>query len=154
MVTSQPHPRSLTTRSDKERIVELLTGMLMNKAYTFGTYVEMINEHIPVIPIYNDSVQPKQLRINRHKTPAIPIQTEEWGKRHLELWIALSSKSKVCNKGLLEVPQGWKSSSKYPHLYLMKYWPELDQIWPVVACHTSETVRKVLNGYTKRVTSI
>ena len=52
----------------------ILTGMLMNKMYTLGTHVEIINDHAPLIPIYNGSAKPKQLRVNSHKTKLLPFQ--------------------------------------------------------------------------------
>ena len=46
----------------------ILTGMLMNKMYTLGTHVEIINDHEPLVPIYNGHSKSKQLRVASHRT--------------------------------------------------------------------------------------
>ena len=52
----------------------ILTGMYMNKMYTLGTHVEVVNDHAPLIPIYNSSAKPRQLRVNNHKNKLLPFQ--------------------------------------------------------------------------------
>ena len=52
----------------------ILTGMYMNKMYTMGTHIEVVTDHKPLVPIYNDKLKPKQLRVNNHKTKLLPFQ--------------------------------------------------------------------------------
>ena len=51
----------------------ILTGMMMNKMYTLGTDVEIVTDHKPLIPIYNATSRPKNLRIDRHRTKLLPF---------------------------------------------------------------------------------
>ena len=47
----------------------ILTGMYMNRTYTLRTHVEVVADHKPLIPVYNDPRKPKQLCIDRHLSP-------------------------------------------------------------------------------------
>ena len=71
----------------------ILTGMHMNKMYTLGTYVQVVTDHQPLIPIYNSPNKPKQLRVDRHRTKLLPFQYDvvyepgketpcDYGSRH------------------------------------------------------------------------
>ena len=51
----------------------ICTGMYMCKMYTLGTHVEVVTDHAPLIPIYNASSKPKQLRVDRHRTKLLPF---------------------------------------------------------------------------------
>ena len=72
----------------------ILTGMYMNQMYTLGTHVEVVIDHKPLIPVYNDPRKPKQLLADRHHTKLLPFchsvtyepgnQTPcDYGSRHL-----------------------------------------------------------------------
>ena len=50
----------------------ILTGMCMNKMYTLGKQVEVITDHEPLIHIYTSPAQPKQHRVDRHRTKLLP----------------------------------------------------------------------------------
>ena len=52
----------------------VLTGMYMNKMFTLGTFIEVVTDHAPLVPIYNNQRKPKQLRIDRHRTKLLPFQ--------------------------------------------------------------------------------
>ena len=52
----------------------ILTGAYMNRMYTLGTHIEVVTDHQPLIPIYNSTSKPKQLRIDRHRTKLLPFQ--------------------------------------------------------------------------------
>ena len=68
----------------------ILTGMYMNWMYTLGTHVEVVTDHKPLIPMYNDPRKPKQLCVDRHRTKLLPLRYsityEPWnqipGSRH------------------------------------------------------------------------
>ena len=73
----------------------ICTGMYMNKMYTLGTHVEVVTDHQPLIPIYNASTKPKQLRVDRHRTKLLPFSYNvvyeegsktpcDYGSRHPE----------------------------------------------------------------------
>ena len=51
----------------------ILTGMMMNKMYTLGTFVEIVTDHKPLIPLYNSATRPKNLRVDRHRTKLLPF---------------------------------------------------------------------------------
>ena len=51
----------------------ILIGMYMNRMYTLGTHVEVVTDHKPLIPMYNDPKKPKQLHIDRHHTKLLPF---------------------------------------------------------------------------------
>ena len=42
----------------------ILTGMMMNKMYTLETFVEIVADHKPLIPLYNSAIIPKNLRVD------------------------------------------------------------------------------------------
>ena len=46
----------------------ILTGMCMNRMYTLGTHVEVVTDHEPLIALYDAASNPKQLRVDRHRT--------------------------------------------------------------------------------------
>ena len=50
----------------------LLTGMCMNKLYTLGTKVEVVTDHKPLVPAYNNPKKGKQIRVDRHRTKLLP----------------------------------------------------------------------------------
>ena len=52
----------------------VLTGMYMNKMFTLRTFIEVVTDHAPLVPIYNNQRKPKQLRIDRHRTKLLPFQ--------------------------------------------------------------------------------
>ena len=52
----------------------ILTGMYMNKMYTLGTHVEVVTDHKPLVAIYQPTANPKQLRVDRHRTKLLPFQ--------------------------------------------------------------------------------
>jgi len=45
----------------------IATGMHMNKMYTLGTHIEIVTDHAPLVPIYNNVSKPKQLCVNKNK---------------------------------------------------------------------------------------
>ena len=51
----------------------ILTGMFMQRMYTLGTYVEVVNDHKPLVSIYGSKCKPKQLRVDRHRTKLLPF---------------------------------------------------------------------------------
>ena len=51
----------------------ILTGMFMNKMYTLGTHVEVVTDHEPLLSAYNSHTNPKQLRVDRHRTKLLPF---------------------------------------------------------------------------------
>ena len=51
----------------------ILTGIYMNRMYTLGTHVEVVTDHKPLIPVYNDPRTPKQLRVDKHRTKLLPF---------------------------------------------------------------------------------
>ena len=52
----------------------ILTGMYMNKMYTFGNHVQVVTDHQPLIPIYNSPNTPNQLHIDQHRTKLLSFQ--------------------------------------------------------------------------------
>ena len=52
----------------------ILTGMTMNKMYTLGTHVEVVTDHKPLIPLYNNPTRPRNLRVDRHRTKLLPYR--------------------------------------------------------------------------------
>lgn len=42
----------------------ILTGMHMNKMYTLGTHVEAVTDHQPLLPYYNSTSKPENLRVD------------------------------------------------------------------------------------------
>ena len=42
--------------------------MTMNEMYTLGTHVEVVTDHTPMIPLYNNSTRLRNLRVDRHWT--------------------------------------------------------------------------------------
>ena len=72
--TSQPWTPKEAGYSQIERESNgVMTGMYMNKMYTMGAEVEVVTDHKPLIPIYNEQAKPKQLRVNNHKTKLLPF---------------------------------------------------------------------------------
>ena len=76
-----------STEADYDQIEResngILIAMYMNKMYTLDTHVEIVNDHEPLIPIYNGSTKLRQLRVNSHKTKLLPFRyhlTYEPGK--------------------------------------------------------------------------
>ena len=51
----------------------ILTGMMMNKMYILGTKVEVVTDHKSLIPIYNVTTSPKNLRVDWHCTKLLPF---------------------------------------------------------------------------------
>ena len=45
----------------------------MNLMYTLKTHVEVVTDHKPIIPVYNDPRKSKQLRVDRHCTKLLPF---------------------------------------------------------------------------------
>ena len=43
-------------------------GIIIQQIDTMGAEVEVVTDHKPLIPIYNEQAKPKQLRVNNHKT--------------------------------------------------------------------------------------
>ena len=41
--------------------------------YTLGTFVEIVTDHKPLIPLYNSATRPKNLRVDRHRTKLLPF---------------------------------------------------------------------------------
>ena len=46
----------------------------MNKMYTLGTHVEVVTDHKPLIPLYNNPTRPRNLRVDRHRTKLLPYR--------------------------------------------------------------------------------
>ena len=51
----------------------ILTGIHMNKMNTLGTHIEVVTDHAPLLPAYNTSNKPKQLRVDRHRIKLLPF---------------------------------------------------------------------------------
>ena len=47
--------------------------MMMNKMYTLGTHVEVVSDHQPLLPIYNTTSKPKNLRVDSHRIKLLPF---------------------------------------------------------------------------------
>ena len=46
----------------------IVTGMHMNRMYTTGTHVEVVTDHEPLLPIYNDLDMSHNLRVDNHRS--------------------------------------------------------------------------------------
>ena len=46
----------------------ILSGILMNKMYLYGTHFEVITDHAPLVPLYNSASRPVPVRIEKHKS--------------------------------------------------------------------------------------
>ena len=57
------------------------TGMHMNRMYALGTHVDVVTEHKPLIPVYNDPRKPTQLHVDRHCTKLLPFCYYEPGNQ-------------------------------------------------------------------------
>jgi hypothetical protein len=73
--TSRPWTPAESNYSQIERESNrILTGMHMNRMYTLGTYVEVVTDHEPLVPIYNDSNKQRPLRVDSHRTKLLPFE--------------------------------------------------------------------------------
>ena len=52
----------------------ILTGIHMNKMYVLGTHTEVVNDHKPLLPLYNSPSKPKQPHVDRHRTLLLALE--------------------------------------------------------------------------------
>ena len=51
----------------------ILSGMMMNKMYTLGTHIEVVNDHKPLLPMYQCKGKKGNLRVDRHRFKLLPF---------------------------------------------------------------------------------
>ena len=46
----------------------VLAGMKVNSMYLYGTQFEVVNDHEPIIPLYNNPTRTAPMRVERHRS--------------------------------------------------------------------------------------
>ena len=67
------HSRSLTKAEKGYGKIEgeslaVLAGIKANSMYLYGTEFEVVNDHMPLIPLYNNPTRPAPVRVERHRS--------------------------------------------------------------------------------------
>ena len=73
----------------------VLSGVMMNKQYLYGTKFEVVVDHKPLLPLYNSPNRPAPVRVDRHKAKLLAFRFKvvyepgyttpsDYGSRHPE----------------------------------------------------------------------